>query len=165
MMGKARRRVSMMGKVRNLAESKNYSLWSCLSKYISIKRYFFRTGSKKEKKNKIRKCQMRLVGFFSMSCLMMFNMYSNVSLDTRKRFLNSLSSQLLYPSIHYDLFRTLLLSLSFLSSTCHKAATAGTITSISSSISSSFIFLFLLHIWSISSISSSHFLKIFSKSF
>ena len=82
----------------NSLQYKNYSLWSCLSNYISIIRYFFRTGSKKEKKNKIRKCQMRLVGCFSVSCLMMFHMYSNVSLDARRRFLNSLSSQLLYPS-------------------------------------------------------------------
>ena len=70
----------------NSLQYKNYSLWSSLSKYVSIKRYFFWTGSKKEKKKKIRKCQLRLVGCFSLSCLMMFNMYSNVSLDTRKHF-------------------------------------------------------------------------------
>ena len=49
--------------------------------------------------------------------VLMFNMYSNIYLDTRKRFLNSQSPQLLYPSIHLNLFHTLLLVLSFLSFT------------------------------------------------
>ena len=49
--------------------------------------------------------------------VLMFNMYSNISLDTRKRFLNSQSPQLLYPSIHHDLFRTLVFVFSFLSFT------------------------------------------------
>ena len=87
--------------------------------------------------------------------VLMFNIHSNISLDTRKCFLNSQSPQLLYPSIHHDLFRTLLLVLSFLSFT----------TPMSSSISSSFIFLLLHHISSISSISSSRFFYIFLKRF
>ena len=87
--------------------------------------------------------------------VLMFNMYSNVSLDTRKRFLYTLSPKLLSPSVHHDLFCTLLLVLSFLSFT----------TPISSSISSSFILLFLCHISSISSIFSSRFFYIFLKSF
>ena len=104
-----------------------------------------------------------LVGCFWMSCLMVFDMYSNVSLDTRKRFLNLLTSQLLYLSIHHDLFCTLLLVLPFLSFTWHKAAAAGTITPMSYAISSSFIFLFLHHISSISSKSSSRLFFIFSQ--
>ena len=37
----------------NSLQYKSYSLWSCLSKYISIKRYYFRKGSKKKKKGNL----------------------------------------------------------------------------------------------------------------
>ena len=83
--------------------------------------------------------------------VLMFNMYSNISLDTRKRFLNLQSPQLLYPSIHHDLFRTLLLVLSFLSFT----------TPMSTSISSSFIFFPLPNVSSNLSVSYSSFFTFF----
>ena len=66
---------------------------------------------------------------------------------------------------HHDLFRILLLAHLFLSFTWRKSAAAGTITPISSSISSSFIFLFWRQISSISSTSYSHFFKHFLKKF
>ena len=75
---------------------------------------------------------IEVVVCFLMSWLMMFNMYSNVSLDTQKCFLNSESSRQLHFSIHHNLFRTLLLVFSFLFFTWRIAAAADIITSMSS---------------------------------